>query len=108
MVVSHILSCGKGSVGVVTDELRGQVLCNRRMISFLSVLMRAGNSDLGDGLLRMIDQDLVGLERDVGDDSEFDEETRERFRELLVELRKVRTELGVTFSQLDVPHNVRG
>ena len=92
----------------MADELRGQVLCNCRMISFLSVLMGAVNPDLADGLLGMIDQDLAGLERDVGEDSEFDEETRERFRELLVEMRKVRTDLGVKFSQLDVLHDVRG
>ena len=92
----------------MADELRGQVLCNCRMISFLSVLMGAVNRDLADGLLGMIDQDLAGLERDVGEDSEFDEETRERFRELLVEMRKVRTDLGVKFSQLDVLHDVRG
>ena len=90
------------------DELRGQVLCNRRMISFLSILIAAGNPDLGEGLLGMIDQDLEGLERDVGEESEFDEETRERFRELLVEMRKVRTDLGMKFSQLDVLHDVRG
>ena len=91
----------------MTDELRGQVLCNRRMISFLSGLMAAANPDLGQALLGMIDQDLVGLERDVGEDSGFDEEAREIFRELLVELRKVRAELGVTFSQLDVLHDVQ-
>ena len=95
-------------MSAVADELRGQVLCNCRMISFLSVLMGAVNPDLADGLLGMIDQDLAGLERDVGEDSEFDEETRERFRELLVEMRKVRTDLGVKFSQLDVLHDVRG
>ena len=92
---------------MMTEELRAQVLCNRRLISFLSVLVASGNPDLGAGLLEMIDQDLEGLERDVEADSEFDEKTRETFRGLLVEMRKVRKELGVVFSQLDVLHDVR-
>ena len=91
----------------MTEELRAQVLCNRRLIGFLSVPVASGNPDLGAGLPEMIDQDLEGLERDVEADSEFDEKTRETFRGLLVEMRKVRKELGAVFSQLDVLHDVR-
>ena len=36
----------------MTEELWAQVLCNRRLISFLSVLVASGNPDLGQACWR--------------------------------------------------------